>query len=158
MGNEIDRAKGLEIARTCTYFNVRKATRILADAFDVALRPYGLRGTQFSLLVAITLMEEPTVGRLAEVIAADRTTLTRTLAPLERDGLIASEPGSDRRERRLRITIAGEACLAEASAEWERVQRSIVGEMGEEAWSQLMAGARAVHTLAQSQQAGQPDT
>lgn len=152
--NRLDRAQGREIARTCTYFNVRKATRILADAFDMALRPYGLRGTQFSLLVAITLMEEPTVGRLAEVIAADRTTLTRTLAPLERDGLIASEPGSDRRERRLRITPAGEVRLAEASAEWKRVQQSIVGGMGEEAWNQLMDGARAVHALAQGQQGG----
>ena len=143
----LDRETRLRIARSCTYFNVRKATRVLADAYDEALRPFGLRGTQFSLLLAITLVDEPTVGRLAGVLAADRTTMTRTLAPLERDGLIESERGADRRQRRLRLTPAGERRLAEAADAWERTQTSVRGAIGDDRWSDLMAGARAVHGM-----------
>lgn len=135
------------IARTCTYFHVRRATRILADVYDEALRPHGLRGTQFSLLVAITLADEPTVGRLAEVLSSDRTTLPRILAPLERDGWIRSERGEDRRQRRLRLTPAGARRLAEATPAWERAQASVVGALGDEAWADLMEGARAVQRV-----------
>ncbi|HEX7003578.1 MAG TPA: MarR family transcriptional regulator [Trueperaceae bacterium] len=143
----LDRERGLEIARTCTYFNVRKATRILGDLFDDALRPHGLKGTQFSLLVAVSLAEGPTVGRLAEILAADRTTLTRTLAPLERDGLLESRPGEDKRERRLYLTAEGDRRLCEASSDWERAQQAIVEELGAGSWEDLMTGVRAVHGM-----------
>jgi DNA-binding MarR family transcriptional regulator len=145
--SQLSRPKCLEIARTCTYFNVRKATRILADAFDDALRPFDLRGTQFSLLAAVYLGVEPTVGRLAEVLGADRTTLTRTLAPLERDGLVENVHTEDRRERRVRLTPAGEERLAAASAAWESTQQAVYQALGEEAWNGLMNGVRAVHQM-----------
>ena len=65
---KLEEATRREIAGTCTYFHARRATRILAEAFDDALRPHDLKGTQFTLLVAVSLMEEATVGRLAEAI------------------------------------------------------------------------------------------
>lgn len=146
----LEHSKRMEIARTCTYFHTRRATRILGDRFDEALRPYGLKGTQFSLLVAISLIEEPTVGRMADILAADRTTLTRTLAPLERDGLIASQPGEDRRERRLQLTRKGAELLRDASEAWEETQRSIVEGMGKDDWQRLMTGLAAVRGLSTS--------
>lgn len=141
-----DRERRLTIARTCTYFNVRRATRVLGDVFDEALRPHGLRGTQFSLLVTISLTPTPTVGVLAEVLAADRTTLTRTLAPLERDGLVASERGEDRRQRRLRLTPRGQARLAAAVPAWDRAQAWVMERLGADG-ERLLAGARAVAAL-----------
>jgi DNA-binding MarR family transcriptional regulator len=150
-----DRALYLNVARTCTYFNIRKATRLLADTYDDVLRPFGLRGAQFSLLSAIVLLEEDaTVSRLAEAIAADRTTLTRTLAPLERDGLILSETGADRRQRRLSLTPAGEELLVAATAAWEQAQESVITALGTEAWNDLVSGARAVHALNPQRTAG----
>lgn len=144
---QLDHATRREISRTCTYFHARRATRILAEAFDAALRTHGLKGTQFTLLVAVSLAEEATVGRMAEAIDADRTTLTRTLAPLERDGLLASRPGSDRRERRLALTPAGERTLAAAYPAWRETQEAIVAAMGDEDWTRLMAGLAAVRRL-----------
>lgn len=146
----VDAGACRRIARTCTYFNVRKATRILGEAYDRELRPHGLRGTQFSVLVAAALLDEPTVGRLAAVIGADRTTMTRVLAPLERDGWIVSGAGEDRRQRRVRLTASGERRLAAATPAWERAQRAVVGAMGEEAWAALSTGAKRVHEVAVS--------
>src|SRR5919204_12295 len=89
----LDRARCIEIADTCTQFNVRKAARAIGQIFDEALRPSGLRGTQFNLLIALSVLERATVARLAEALQLDPTTLTRNLAPLERDGLVESERG-----------------------------------------------------------------
>src|SRR5687767_2067873 len=100
----VDIPRCVEIARTCTYFNVRKASRALAQVFDEALRPCRLRGTQFSLLVALAGSEGATVNKLADYLQMDRTTLTRNVAPLERDGLVKSAEGEDGRERRLHLT------------------------------------------------------
>ncbi len=135
------------IERTCTYYNVRRATRVLADVYDRALRPHALQGTQFSLLVAMALVGEATIGRLASVIGADRTTLSRSLAPLERDGLVASEVGADRRQRRLSLTRSGIDRLSEALPAWRVAQRAVVDALGPETWSALVDGARAVRSL-----------
>lgn len=143
-----DRADCSRIARTCTYFNVRKAGRLLGEVYDAELRPFGIVGTQFSVLVAIALMEGATVGELASAIGADRTTMTRALGPLERDGWIASSRGEDRRERRARLTDGGRRRLPGAMAAWERAQARVVEAMGEDAWAALLAGARRVHAVA----------
>ncbi|HKI59232.1 MAG TPA: MarR family winged helix-turn-helix transcriptional regulator [Trueperaceae bacterium] len=144
----VDFAACRRISRTCTYFNVRRAARILGEAYDRELRRFGLKGTQFSVLVATALLEEPTVGRLSVAMSADRTTITRALAPLERDGWIVTCAGPDRRERRVRLTRAGGVRLARAVEAWERAQRGVVEAMGEEAWSDLLAGAKRVHEVA----------
>jgi len=130
-----DRRAALEIGLTCTYFRARRATRILADVYDAALRPHGLKGTQFSLLTAVFVLESTpagaTVGELASVMASDRTTLSRTLTPLERDGLLV-------RRGRARLEAASEA--------WRRAQDEVVACVGD-AWPALMSGLRAVDDL-----------
>jgi DNA-binding MarR family transcriptional regulator len=137
------------VASTCAYFNVRRATRILGEVYDRELRPFGIAGTQFSVLVATALLEEPTVGRLAEVIGADRTTMSRALRPLERDGWIESAAGlTDHRERRARLTEAGKERLVQAIHAWERAQRIVAAAMGEADLGALLAGARRVHAIA----------
>ena len=56
---------------------------------------------------------------VAELLAMDRTTLTAVLKPLTRRGLVEIVSGeTDRRERRLKLTPAGLALLAEAAPIW----------------------------------------
>lgn len=137
------------IARTCAYFNMRRATRVLGEVYDRQLRPFGIVGTQFSVLVATALLEEPTVGRLAGVVGADRTTLSRALGPLERDGWIETAAGTaDHRERRARLTESGRKRLVRAIGAWEQAQELVAAAMGEADLGALLSGARRVHELA----------
>ena len=55
----------------------------------------------------MSLAGEVSQGTLGEILAIDSTTLTRTLAIMERQGWIASRPGKDRRERWLSLSKAG---------------------------------------------------
>ena len=95
---DISREEFLEIPQ-CTAFNLRKASRAVSQLFDDALRDTGLRGGQFSILSMVLYRQPIALRALADHLVMDRTTLTRNLKPLERDGLIRIEPGTDRRVR-----------------------------------------------------------
>lgn len=146
---KLDSAQCLRVSETCTFFGLRKASRAVGTVFDTALRPVGLRGTQFTLLVGLALMRDPTVSRLARSLVLDRTTLTRNLAPLERSGLVESLAGRDGRERRVRLTPRGERKLAEAIERWEGAQRRVITKIGKARWESLMSGLELATQLSQ---------
>jgi hypothetical protein len=75
------RQRCLTVATECTGHGVRKAARALSRIYDEAMAPAGLRGTQFNLLVALSLAPGAPVARVADELGLDRTTLTRTLGP-----------------------------------------------------------------------------
>jgi DNA-binding MarR family transcriptional regulator len=127
-----------EVASGCACIAVRRAAHSLTRAYDEALRPSGLRITQFSLLVAAALAGPPTLTRLAEVLGLDRTTLTRDLKPLVARGLAEVRVGEDRRSRVVEVTDAGRQAMAEALPRWRAVQAKAVGEQGAAAvWPRL---------------------
>jgi DNA-binding MarR family transcriptional regulator len=141
------RAHCLTVVSECTGFGLRKAARALGRIYDEAMAPVGLRATQFNLLVALSLAGEAPVAKVAEELGLDRTTLTRNLGPLERDGLVESVPAPDRRVRRVRLTERGHEALAAALPQWERTQRRVVAALGKTRWHELMDGLRAAASL-----------
>ena len=77
-----------EILGTCACQQLRKATRVVTQRYDEALRPIGLRSTQLPILVTLAAHGPLFMTDLAESLVLDRTTLIRTLRPLQRRGLI----------------------------------------------------------------------
>src|SRR5216684_2606103 len=88
----------------CMCASFRRASRALTQMYDDALRPLGLRATQFTILQVLSLAGEVSQGELGRLLVMDSTTLTRTLRILSAQGWIANRPGKDRRERWLRLT------------------------------------------------------
>src|SRR5258707_307145 len=78
----------VKVRDTCLCLHLQRAARAVARRFDEALRPLGLTSGQFSLLMSLNRAEPPTLRHVAAVLAMDRTTLTATLKPLERRGLV----------------------------------------------------------------------
>ena len=122
----------------CICFNLRKAARVITQIYDEAFRPTGFRSTQMPLLVATTALGPVTVNRLAEAVVMDRTTLTRNLKPLEKQGLLRVETGNDQREREVVITDKGRQVTAQAYPHWEKVQAKVRKVVGEKYVSQLL--------------------
>ena len=77
-----------EVLATCACLQLRKATRVVTQLYDGALRPIGLRSTQLPILVTLAAHGPLSMTDLAESLVLDRTTLIRTLRPLQRRGLI----------------------------------------------------------------------
>jgi DNA-binding MarR family transcriptional regulator len=106
--------------------------------YENALRPLGLRATQFTILQVLSLAGEVTQGQLGEMLAMDSTTLTRTLQIMGRQGWIAERRGEDRRERRLRLAKSGKTQFDRALPVWERVQSRLRRQLGEQGWKHLL--------------------
>jgi DNA-binding MarR family transcriptional regulator len=121
----------------CLCLASRRAARIVTRGYDRALRPFGLRATQFSILVVVSLRGPITIGALAEELGSERTTLTRNLALLEREGWVQSRAGEDARERLLTVTRKGAATAAEALPAWRQAQRKAQAMLGTAAASSL---------------------
>ena len=121
----------------CLCANFRRTVRALTQVYEEALRPLGLRGTQFTILQALSLAGEVSQGQLGEILALDSTTLTRTLAIMGRRGWIAKRRGRDGREWRLSLSKAGRKEFERVSPEWERVQERLRVELGDQRWKEL---------------------
>jgi DNA-binding MarR family transcriptional regulator len=128
-----------QVASTCACFNLRKASRAITQHFDAILEPSGLLITQFTILVAIEMEKSGTINELAEVLGMDRTTLTRNLKPLVREGWLKSEPGQDQRTRVVSLTIDGEASLAKALPLWKQAQKDVEETLGQQRWNTLLS-------------------
>lgn len=86
--------------------------------------------------------------RLAKRGVMDRTTLTRNLKPLERQGLIRIGLGKDQRTRVVTITPEGQEVLAQALPLWKKAQARVIKELGPERWNSLKADLGEVVSLA----------
>jgi DNA-binding MarR family transcriptional regulator len=110
--------------------HVRRAARLLGAYYDEYFGPAGISGTQFTLLNEIYLNSSIRIGRLAERLGVDRTTLNRNLNLLERKNLIVSSTGEDLRMRILSLTAEGEKSLKNALPLWILAQSRIEAVLG----------------------------
>ena len=122
---------------TCACHKIRMAARAVTRTYDEALRPVGLRATQVSLLAAVALEGAMSITSLAGLIGMDRSTLTRNLAPLEKEGLLAVGSEGWRRSRTLAITAKGRARLHAAVPLWEAAQKRLRQVLGSRHWDEV---------------------
>jgi len=120
-------------------------TRAVTQLYDEVLRPSGLRVTQFSILSSLARMGEANLKQLADALAIDQTTLTRSLNLLERDGVIERGPHPDGRIKAMRLTSKGRRALEVARPLWARAQDKVLRELGTKAWAD--AQRRLTHLL-----------
>ena len=115
----------------CAVMNLRQASRVVTAFFDEALRPSGLRATQLNILMAIEVGAPPTITGLSDVLAMERTTLTRNLRLLRNRGFIAANS--------IDLTTKGRHTAAVAMPMWERAQTVVVDALGSDRWKALLA-------------------
>jgi DNA-binding MarR family transcriptional regulator len=135
----IEKSLAMPIRLPCACATLRRAARVVTQMYDEQLREVGLRITQFTILQALSELGEITQGRLGDALAIDSTTLSRTLRLLEKEGLILSTAGSDRRERYWQLTREGKRKLALARPLWKGAQQRLHNELGESGWDKLWA-------------------
>ncbi len=130
--------KCAQIATRCACFNFRKASRAITQLFDAALAPTGMRSTQFTVLIGLALSKSIGISALADMLAIDRTTLTRSLKPLLRQGYVGFVPAKDRRTRAVALLAKGRRALENSFPHWEIAQSQVVERYGPNRWSGLM--------------------
>ena len=116
--------------RDCTCFRIRGAARRVTQIYSKHLATTGLKISQFSLLGFVIAQGPVSIGRLSDLLATDRTTLTRNLGPLLKDGLIERAQSGDKRRHELVATPAGRALFKRALPLWAAAEQEVRDAMG----------------------------
>jgi DNA-binding MarR family transcriptional regulator len=129
----------------CNCFVVRSAARHVTQLYDQFLAPVGLHVTQFSILAKLKRRSPMTINALAREMLMDRTTLSRNVLPLERDGLVKIEASaSDGRAKELHLTKAGDKRLQAGREAWAQAQARFENRFGAKRAADFRAMLRAV--------------
>lgn len=115
----------------CVVYRWRMLSRLLTSLLDEALRPIGVTSSQLNILAIVAGMGRATPKDLALYMQMDKSTVTRALGPMVRDGWLHSEPHpGDRRITVLSLTERGERLFRESVPLWERAQDQICATLG----------------------------
>jgi DNA-binding MarR family transcriptional regulator len=128
-----------EVVENCVCHRTRMAARAVTRLYDDRLRSVGLRATQLAVLVAVGGDDVVSITALAKFMGMDRSTLTRNLAPLEREGLIRVGNEGWRRSRTVEITKKGRSRLRQALPLWEKAQEALRRRLGRRRWAVIRA-------------------
>lgn len=119
-------------ATHCTAAKVRRLARRVSQIYDDALAPFGVTVGQFGLLNSLSRRSGIGVGGLAERLAADASTVSRLLRPLQNAGLIVIDADpDDGRAKTIRLTDAGFEKRRAARAGWEAAQDHMASALGD---------------------------
>ena len=127
----------MQLNTKCACVRARRASRALTDVYDAALRPVGLKITQFSVLRTAARMAPVSISALAEEMALDRSTLGRNLLLLKHRGLVRLGEADDLRERSVELTRRARGLLERAIPLWEAAQAKVERQLGKEGVSTL---------------------
>ncbi len=156
------RVSGLNLkgTGTCASFNFRRAARAVTSLYDRAFEPFGIRSTQFSILVGVAKTQPTSISALSELLVIDRTTLTRSLRLLKKQGLLSISARAAKRQRFLELTPHGGQTLRSSLPAWGAAQDQFVHTIGAAYWvnfrNELENLAHVAVALERKQSADQP--
>jgi DNA-binding MarR family transcriptional regulator len=116
----------------CNCLALRQAARHVSALYDRHLAPEGITTAQYSILAKLKRLGPQPIGALAAMMVMDRTTTTRAVRPLARDGLVAISPGKDERTRMVSITPAGGKRTKASAMRWREAQKAFESGYGAE--------------------------
>jgi DNA-binding MarR family transcriptional regulator len=122
----------------CASLNFRRTARAVTKLFDLAFDA-GTRSTQFTILVGVAKTQPTSISALSEMLLIDRTTLSRSLRLLQKEGLLTISARAEMRQRFLSLTRKGVRELARAVPQWRKMQQRFVSEIGTEYWIRFRA-------------------
>jgi DNA-binding MarR family transcriptional regulator len=128
------------IASDCIAVRVRLINRVVTALYDEALRPHGLRVSQANVLVVVARQGEGKPAEICRLLRLEKSTLSRDVEVMKREGWLASEPPHGGRNQTLRVTPEGLKLLAKTQPAWEAAQseaRALIGDPGVDALKQI---------------------
>lgn len=109
----------------CFCVSVRGLANRLTQLYDDRMAPFDLKVTQYSVMKKIVDKPNSTISEIAQMCDLDRTTLTRSLRILERDGWLEFVKAKDKREKRLQIKATKTSDFDRAARAWQQVQKEL---------------------------------
>jgi DNA-binding MarR family transcriptional regulator len=121
-----------EVRTWCACNKVRRAARAVTRRYELGLATSHVKATQLPILVGLRTVDRISTARLADALGLDRTTLTRNLYVLERQGLVRTAVAGGDGRRAAELSDLGARTLATALSAWQETQAEIEREFGAE--------------------------
>ncbi|MBF91300.1 MAG: MarR family transcriptional regulator [Rickettsiales bacterium] len=103
---------------SCKCLRIRQASRVITQFYDKKLRATGIKITQLAILSSLASGRPYLITELSKDLYIDRTTLTRSLAILKKQGVIENVKSPDGRHKKVKITSKGFEILNDAIPLW----------------------------------------
>jgi DNA-binding MarR family transcriptional regulator len=129
-----------QIVGECIAVRVRLINRVISALYDDALRPYGLRISQVNILAAVAHRGETRPAEVSRILRIEKSTLSRDVELMKRNGWLESEPPTGGRNQTIRVSPEGLKLLGRVQPSWEEAQaeaKLLIGEDGEAALRQM---------------------
>lgn len=136
----------------CVFRSVSRLARRVTTLFDAELQAAGITAGHFTILMTLFRAGPSSIGKLADLLDMDATTVPRVLQPLIRSGCAGVATGPDRRYRIVSISTKGCARLDAALPHWERLQKRVEAELQPTAWAALRIALSALRRSANQMQ------
>lgn len=120
----------------CACLALRQAARMVTQFYGAELHGR-LEIPQFGLLSVLEGRPGSNQAALARILNLDKTTLSRNLKLMERNGWIEHTSSDDLRERGFHLTAAGRKLLRAARPGWRRAQKRFQAAMGGGHWQTM---------------------
>ncbi|MGV8854038.1 MAG: MarR family winged helix-turn-helix transcriptional regulator [Devosia sp.] len=131
----------------CVVLNARMAARAVTRLADANLRRYGITAAQFSILTSLLDHPGRSVTQMASAIAMDRSTLSRSLALLERNGLVTTAAAARGNGRVSALSEQGQQALDQAIPQWRQQQSELRAALDDPEFSTVIAALRQLARL-----------
>lgn len=121
----------------CACASIRRAARLVTQLYGHEMGR-NVEPTQFAVLSALHRKPGASQSSLGQVLGLDKTTVSRNLRLMHRNGWIEPSRAEDLRERGYRLTRAGRKILALTQPAWARAQAKLRDRLGPDEWETMM--------------------
>ena len=121
MSYELESSIGFKINQTANKIN---------NKFNTLLQKYDIAPEQRAALEIIKYEKEVNQTKIANILAKDKTTISRTLATLEKKGLILKKQ-IDKRTNLIELTLEGERILEESALIVKEFRKKVSSNLDE---------------------------
>ena len=122
-----------KLTQDCLYAGVRKLNRIVTSIYDKELQRLRLTANQLTILAVIGRSVSISAGRVATVLAMDKSTVSRNVERMKRHGWVYQVPDpDDQRIVVFKLTGAGRKLVAGAQGPWSVAQKKVSKLLGDE--------------------------
>jgi DNA-binding MarR family transcriptional regulator len=131
----------------CACATVRRTARLVTQLYGREIG-HGVEPSQFMLLSALESRPGCPQARLGRALGLDKTTLSRNLQLMKRNGWIEPAVTADQRERGYQLSGTGVKLLAATRPGWRRAQQKLRSAVRTSDWQSILAMFNSVSNAA----------
>ena len=136
--DQITRSEATQLNRACLADKVRLINRAITGIYDDALKSIGITTSQMNILVVVAKYGEAAPRQVGDWLHLEKSTLSRNVKLLEKNGWLKSVPGENGRSHLLRVTAKGAEILDQGLPPWEAAQQEAFKLLGSTGAKEMM--------------------